>query len=141
VNGTIRIMPRTGLSAMVTSTAWWTTWPEEDTSLAAGVRGRAGGHGSLSVGGFRWPAGNGRDYHADAGHGYEVARSGEPGVGARGGLPGDAEAFGELVAGRDRVAGRPLPGSDLSLDGPRDLEVPRDSRQVVKIIRHAGHTS
>ena len=26
---------------------------------------------------------------------------GEPGVGARGGLPGDAEAFGELVAGRD----------------------------------------
>ena len=85
--------------------------------------------------------GYGRDYHADAGYGYEVARFGEPGVGARGGLPGDAEAFGELVAGRDGVAGRPLPGSDLSLDGPRDLEVTRDSRQVVKIIRHTGHPS
>ena len=99
------------------------------------------GYGSLLVGGFLGPAGNGRDYHADAGYGYEIACSGEPGVGACGGLPGDAEAFGELVAGRDRVAGRPLPGSDLSLDDPRDLEVPRDSRQVIKIIRHTGHPS
>lgn len=97
--------------------------------------------GRLSVRGSLGPAGNGRDYHADAGDGYEVARSGEPGVGARGGLPGDTEAFGELVAGRDRVAVRPLAGSDLSLDGPRDLEVTRDSRQVVKIIRHTGHPS
>ena len=97
--------------------------------------------GRLLVRGFLWPAGNGRDYHADAWHGYEVARSGEPGMGAGGGLPGDAEAFGELVTGRDRVAGRPPPGSDLSLDDPRDLEVTRDSRQVVKIIRHTGHPS
>ena len=107
--------------------ALWATCREEDTSLAAGSRGWAVGYGSLSVRGFLWPAGDGRDYHADAGYGYEVARSGEPGVGARGGLPGDAEAFGELVAGRDCVAGRPLPGSDLSLEGPRDLEVARES--------------
>ena len=121
------LMPPTGASAAVTSAAWWATCREEDTSLAAGSRGRAVGYGSLSVRGFLGPAGCGRDYHADAGYGYEVADSGEPGVGACGGLPGDAEAFGELVAGRDRVAGRPLPGSDLSLDGPRHLEVPRDS--------------
>jgi hypothetical protein len=126
---------------MVTSTARRETCPEEGTSLAAGSRGRAVGYGSLSVRGFLWPAGNGCDYHADAGHGYEVAGSGEPGVGAGGGLPGDAEPFGELVAGRHRVSGCPLPGSDLSLDGPRDLEVARDSRQVVKIIRHTGHPS
>ena len=44
--------------------------PEEDTSLAAGSRGRAVGYGSLSVRGFLWPAGSGCDYHADAGHGY-----------------------------------------------------------------------
>ena len=29
----------------------------------------------------------------------------------------------------------------LSLDDPRDLEVPRDSRQVVKIIRHTHDPS
>ena len=115
--------------------------PEGDTSLAAGSRGRAVGYASLSVRGFFWPAGDRCDYHADAGDGYEVARPGEPGVGACGGLAGDAEALGKLVTGRDRVAGRPLPGSDLSLEDPRDLEVTRDSRQVVKIIWHAGHTS
>src|SRR5690349_13699126 len=112
--------------AAVTSTAWWATCPEAHPSLAAGSRGRAVGYASLSARRFLWPAGDGCDYHADAGDGYEVARSGEPGVGAGGGLAGDAEAFGELVAGRDRVAGRPLPGSDLRLDGPRDLEVARD---------------
>ena len=78
-------------------------------------------------GGFFRPAVYGRNYHADPWHGHEVASSGEPGVRPRGGLAGDAEPLGQLVAGRCRVAGRPLPGSDLSLDDPRDLEVTRDA--------------
>ena len=73
------------------------------------------------------PATCGRDDHADAWHGYQVAGSGEPGVRPRGGLAGDAESLGQLVTGRYSITGRPLPGPDLSLDDPRDLEVPRDA--------------
>ena len=46
--------------------------------------------------------------------------------------PIDPEPVRELVPGRDREAGRPLPGPDLSLD-PRDLQVTRDAREVIKI--------
>ena len=77
--------------------------------------------------GFFRPAVCGRDYHSDAWHGHQVARSGKPGMRPRGGLASDAEPLGQLVAGRYRITGRPLPGPDLSLDDPRDLEVPRDA--------------
>ena len=39
------------------------------------------------------PAARGRYHHADAGHGHQVARPGEPGMCPRGGLAGDAEPF------------------------------------------------
>jgi hypothetical protein len=45
----------------------------------------------------------------------------------RGGFPGDPESFGELVAGGDWLARRPLRGLDLNLDDPRDLEVTRNT--------------
>jgi hypothetical protein len=88
-----------------------------------------------------WPSVRGRDHHADTGDGYQVARPGQPGVGSRCGLPCDAESLGQLVARLDCLSRRPLPGPDLSLDDPRYLEVSRDPRQVVKIIRHTGHPS
>jgi hypothetical protein len=62
----------------------------------------------------------GRGYQADAWHGHQVARSGEPSVRPCSGLTSDAEPLGQLVAGRHRITGRPLPGPDLSLDDPRD---------------------
>jgi len=76
---------------------------------------------------FFRPAVCGRDNHADAWYGYQVAPSGKPGVCTRRGFAGDAEPLGQLITGRHRITGRPLPGPDLSLDDPRDLEVPRDA--------------
>ena len=120
-------------------------WHAKCTSYATLPHQRAfrvtpGSTGRVSDG-FLRPAACGRDHHSDAWHRHQVAPSGKPGVGTRRGLAGDPEPLGQLITGRHRVTGRPLPGPDLSLDDPRDLEVTRDTLQVIKIIRHTGHPS
>lgn len=79
--------------------------------------------------------------HTDAGYRDQIPGAGQPGVRPGRGLPSYAEPVSELVPGRGRAAGCPLPGPDLRLDNPGDLQVTRDTREVIKIIRHAGHPS
>jgi hypothetical protein len=115
------------------------SWPWVQGSsarVASGTMAVAERSGSL----FGPAACRGYD-HADAGHGNQISGPGQPGVRPGRGLPGDAEPVSELVPGRSRAAGCPLPGPDLRLDDPGDLQVTRDTREVIKIIRHAGHPS
>jgi hypothetical protein len=82
-----------------------------------------------------------RDYHPDSGDGHKVAGLYQPCVGSCRCLSRYAESLRQLVARLDRLAWRPLSCPDLSLKDPRYLEVSRDTGEVIKIIRHAGHPS
>lgn len=96
--------------------------------------GRLGCVGGLR--GVQGPPVDWRDDHADAGDRDQVTALGKPVVCTRGRLAGYPESLGELAPARRRTAWSPLARSDLRLDRPRDLQVSRHSREVIKIIRH-----
>jgi hypothetical protein len=83
------------------------------------------------------PALGGCDDHANPGNGDEVPALREPSMRPRRRLPRYAVPLSKVAARRCWVSGRPQARSDLRLHGPRNLQVARDSGQVVEI--HCCH--
>jgi hypothetical protein len=87
------------------------------------------------------PALRRRDHHSNSRDGRKVASLCQPCVRSCRCLSRYAESLRKLVARLDRLACRPLSCPDLNLKHSRYLEVSRNTGEVIKIIRHAGHPS
>lgn len=79
-----------------------------------------------------------RHHHADSRHRHDVAALGEVGMRSRGGGLRYPEALRQGDPARYRVAWWVGACPDFALQYPRDLEVARDSGEVIKIIRHTA---